>query len=376
MTGLAARVCWSLLAGLVLLAADPAGGEVRVGAITPLSGALSTYGVSGVQGARLALEEINRERKIPGGPLVLIDEDDASKQGESATIARKLIFSDHVVAILGGLTSSETLEAAPIAQSAQIPLLSPTATNLAVTQVGDFVFRTCFTDPFIGLLMSKFAAEHLHAKTAVILVDVKQDYSIGVADGIDQSFTQSGGKILDRISFSSGDLDYRAQLTAARARHPDVLFLPAYYTEAGLILREARQLGIQSPFIGADGWDSPVLLQVAGTAANGCYYANHFSADDPNPAVQEFVKKYKAAYGATPDALAALWYDGMRLLADAIVRAGSTESALLRSAIANTTGFEGITGKISLDPQRNASKPGVIIAIENQQLKVAQRVSP
>jgi branched-chain amino acid transport system substrate-binding protein len=370
------QVVATCVIGLACWWPDSTSATTKIGAVTCLSGGLSTFGVSSIQGAKLAAEEINSSGGILGQPLELIIEDNQSKAGEAATAARKFISQDKVVAILGDLTSSSTMEIAPLAQAAKIPLLTPTATNVAITKVGDYVFRSCFIDPFTGQVMARFALDRLKAKRAIILTDVKQDYSVGLTDAIRKYFTQKGGQILKEISYSSGDVDFRAQLTSAKSLRPDVIFLPAYYTEAGLILLQARQLGITNPFMGGEGWDSPALLQVAGKSADGNFYANHFSAADPNPLVQKFVQNYQAKYHSPPDALAALWYDGARILAQAIQQAGSTEGAKVRDALAAVKDFPGVTGKISIDENRNAAKPAVILAIEHGELKLVDHVAP
>ena len=350
--------------------------QIKIGAVSCISGGLSTFGVSSINGAKMAVEEVNAAGGVLGQQLELVVDDNGSKSGETATIARKFLSQDHVVAILGDLTSTATLEAAPLAQAAHIPLLTPSATNIAITKVGDYIFRSCFTDPFTGRVMARFAIQHLHARRAVILTDVKQDYSIGVTAELRGYFTQNGGQIVQEFSFSSGDTDFRAQLSSLKNVHPDVVFLPAYYTEAALILREARQLGITVPFVGGEGWDSPSLVAVAGKSADGSFYTNHFSPNDPAPKVHSFVQAYQAKYGHVPDALAALWYDGAWLLADAIRRAGSFEPSKIRDALAVTKDFSGVTGNISLDDQRNASKPGVVVTIAKGQVKMVERVLP
>jgi branched-chain amino acid transport system substrate-binding protein len=361
---------------LSLFLAQPAVAQIKIGAVSCISGPLSTFGVSSIRGARMAIEEINAKGGVLGQTVELVVDDNGSKAGETARIARKFLSQDHVAAILGDLTSSATMEAAPLAQEAHVPLITPTATAISVTKVGDYVFRSCFTDPFTGRIMARFAIEHLHARRAVILTDVKQDYSIGVSAELGAFYRQQGGQVLQEFSFSSGDTDFRAQLSSLKSLQPDVVFVPAYYTEAALILREARQLGVKAPFVGGEGWDSPSLLSVAGKSADGSFYTNHFSPDDPEPLVQTFVRAYKAKYGTAPDALAALWYDGAELLADAIRRAGSAEPAKIRDALATTKAFPGVTGNISLDEQRNASKPVVVVTIANGQVKMVQRVEP
>jgi branched-chain amino acid transport system substrate-binding protein len=224
--------------------------------------------------------------------------------------------------------------------------------------------------------MARFALDHLNARRAAIMTDIKQDYSVGVAAELKQYFGANGGQLLEDLSFSSGDTDFRAQISRLKASRPEAVFLPAYYPEAGLILREARLLGVTVPFVGGEGWDSPALIQIAGKNADGSYYANHFSPEDPDPRVQQFVAHYKQRYHSVPDALAALWYDGMRLMADSIQRAGSESREKIRDALAQTRNFAGVTGNISLDDQRNATKPAVIVTIQAGAVKMVERVTP
>jgi branched-chain amino acid transport system substrate-binding protein len=373
----AKRFCLSLcIVTLLGCGIRTVAGQIKIGAVTCLTGELSTFGVSSKQGADLAVGEINSAGGVLGQPIDLIVEDNGSKAGETATIFRKFVSQDKVAAILGDLTSSATMEGAPIAQDAKIPLLTPSATNVAITKVGNYIFRSCFVDPFTGRIMAKFALDQLKAKQAIVITDVKQDYSVGLTEAIRQYFVANGARILTELSYSSGDTNFRTQLTEVKMAHPDVIFLPGYYTEAALILRQAKQLGIDCPFVGGEGWDSPVLIQIAGKSADGNYYTDHFSANDPSPRVQNFVQEYRAKYGSIPDALAALWYDGARLMAQALQRAGSTDPEKIRDALAGTRDFEGVTGRISIDENRNAAKPGVILKIENGALKMVQEVSP
>src|SRR5260221_9733754 len=245
-----------------------AGGEIRVGVVTCLSGGLSTFGTSSAQGAKLAAEEIDSAGGVLHQPLTLVIDDNQSKPGETARIVRKFLTQDRVVAIFGDLISSFTMEAAALAQNAHVPLLTPTATNIAITPIGNFIFRSCFTDPFTGRVMARFALEHLHARRAVIMTDIKQDYSVGVAAELKQYFNANGGQLLEELSFSSGDTDFRAQLSKLKAVRPEAVFFPSYYPEVGLILREVRLLGGTAPFVGGEGWDSPALVQISGKSAD------------------------------------------------------------------------------------------------------------
>ena len=307
--------------------------------------------------------------------IELVTEDNQSKPGQSATAVRKLITQDKVVAILGDATSSATLEAAPIAQNDKIPMLTPTATNPRITEVGDFIFRVCFLDEFQGKVLARFAREKLKVQKVFTLTDVKQDYSVDLTKFFKDEFTKLGGTVVGEQSYSTGDTDFRAQLTPIRAAKPDVVYVPGYYQEVALIVKQGRQIGLTMPFIGCDGWANQALVAIGGKAIDGCYFTNHFSPDDQSPIVKNFVAKYQAKYGTLPDTFAALGYDAGRLLADAIQRAGSTDSQAFRDALAKTTGFEGVTGQISFDANRNASKPGLIVTVKDGKFEIAEKIA-
>jgi branched-chain amino acid transport system substrate-binding protein len=314
---------------------------------------------------RLAIEELNARGGVLGRPIELITEDDRSVTEEARSAAQKLLQRDRVVALLGEVASSRSLAAAPEAQRAKVPMISPASTNPKVTEVGDYVFRTCFIDPFQGAVMARFAVEELGARRVAILFDFKQDYSVGLADFFRTTFAELGGEIVADERYTSGDIEFRAQLTTIRAASPDAIFVPGYYTELGLIAKQARELGIGVPLLGGDGWDSEKTLEIGGDAVEGYYFSTHYSADSDRPEVQDFVKRYQAAHGELPDAMGALGYDTARLLADALARAGSTDGQKLRDAIAATRDFEGVTGRISLDERRNARKDAVVLKIED-----------
>jgi branched-chain amino acid transport system substrate-binding protein len=349
--------------------------EIVVGEFASLTGGSASFGQSSHKGTQLAVDELNAAGGVLGKKIRLVTEDDQSLAGQPATIVRKLITQDRAVAILGEVASSKSLEAAPICQQNKIPMISPASTNPKVTEVGDYIFRICFIDPFQGTVMAKFAKEKGFQKVAV-LTDVKQDYSVGLSEFFVKHFKESGGTIVKDQQYSTGDKDFKAQLTSIKAARPDAIFVPGYYGEVSLIARQARQLGIKVPLLGGDGWVGDSLLKVAGNALDGCFFSSHFSAEDQTPATQEFVKKYKAAYGAVPDDMAALGYDSAMILADAIKRAGGTESQKLRDAIAATKDFQGITGSITIDEKRNASKSAVIMTIQGGGFKYLQSVAP
>lgn len=362
--------------GLLVPAARVRADDIPVGEFASLTGGNATFGQSSDSGTALAIQEINASGGELGRQLRLITEDDRSTSGEPANIVRKLISSDKVVAVLGEVASSKSLEAAPICQSSHIPMISPASTNPKVTQVGDYIFRVCFIDPFQGTVMAKFALTTLQAKRVAILTDVKQDYSQGLAQYFKEYFTSHGGQITSEKSYSSGDKDFHAQLTAIKGDKPDAIFVPGYYTEVGLIARQARSLGIKAPLMGGDGWDSPELVPIGGAALEGDYFSNHFSTQDSEDVVQNFIKKYKAKYNAMPDAMAALGYDSAMILANAIKTAGTTDGDKLRDAIAATKDYQGVTGKITLDADRNANKPAVILQVKDKAFKYVTTVQP
>ena len=344
---------------------NPSGQGIELGFYGALTGPQATFALSGRNGARLAIDEINRTGGVLGKKLSLLSEDDRNEPAEAASAVSKLITQNHVVALIGENASSRTLAAAPIAQSYNVPMVSPSSTNVEVTKKGDYIFRVCFIDPSQGKALALFARQNLKAATAAILIDSKSDYSVGLAAAFENSFTAAGGKVISQIKYAEGDSDFSAQLTTLTALKPDVLFVPGYYTDAGLIARQARSLGLQSVLLGADGWDSPKLAEIGGAAVEGSYFSNHYSVDDPSPAVRKFVDTYKQAYGAEPDSIAALSYDAARLVADAIRRAGSTEGKRVRDALASTKDFPGVTGNITMDADRNPVKLPVILKVVN-----------
>src|SRR5262245_6536699 len=349
---------------------------IKVGFFGALTGPTATFAISGRQGALLAADEINRAGGVLGRPLVLISEDDRGEAAEAATAVSKLITRDHVVALIGENASSRSLAAAPIAQSYGVPMITPTSTNVEVTKKGDYIFRVCFIDSYQGKVLSTFARKNLKAQTAAILTDARSDYSVGLAESFRTSFVAAGGRIVGDARYTEGDSDFSAQLTALRPSNPDVLFIPGYYTDAGLIARQARSLGLKATLLGADGWDSPKLTEIGGDAVEGAYLSNHYSVDDPAPAVRRFVEAYRTRYGADPDSIAACSYDAMRLLADAITRAGSTEGRRIRDALAATKDFAGVTGSITMDADRNPIKPAVVLRVEGGRFKFADSIAP
>lgn len=341
-----------------------------------MTGSEATFGISTHHGIELALNEVNSRGGVKGKKIKVVSLDDQGKPDEAATAVTRLITQDKVLAILGEVASSRSLAMAPIAQSNKIPMITPSSTNPKVTDVGDYVFRVCFIDPFQGTVMAKFAAEKLKAKRVAILTDVKNDYSVGLAKFFQETFEAKGGKIVASQSYSAGDIDFKSQLTSIRSTNPDAVFVPGYYTEVGLIARQARQMGLRVPLLGGDGWDSPKLTEIGGESMNGNYFSNHYSQEDTSPRVQDFISKYKAAYSESPDAMAALGYDATLILVEAMERAGDLSPAKIRSEISKTSGYKGVTGVITLNSQRNAVKSAVVLKVEQGNFKFQNSVDP
>jgi len=351
-------------------------GPIKVGYYGDLSGRTSNFGQSTKNGAMMAVDEINKAGGINGRQITILSEDDEGRPEKAATVATKLIDQDKVVALVGEVASGNSLAAAPKAQAAKVPMISPSSTNPAVTQVGDYIFRVCFIDPFQGEVMAKFAYNTLHAKTAAIMEDFNSPYSRGLTEFFEASFTKLGGKVITKQSYTQGDRDYKGQLTSIRSSNPDVIYVPGYYGEVGVIAKQAKQLGINQPLLGGDGWDAPQLFQLGGDALNGDYISNHYSVEDPSPAIQKFVGDFNSRYNIKPDALAALGYDAMRVLADAIKRAATTNGPKLRDAIAATKDFPGVTGVISINGERNAVKPAVVLKLQDGKYIYQETIKP
>lgn len=351
-------------------------GTIVVGYYGDLSGRTSNFGQSTKAGVEMAADEINKAGGIDGRQIQILSEDDEGRPEKAATVVTKLIDQDRVIALLGEVASGNTLAAAPKAQSSKVPMISPSSTNPAVTQVGDYISRVCFIDPFQGDVMAKFAANTLKAKKAAIMLDFNSPYSRGLTEFFEASFKKLGGEIVNKQAYTQGDRDYKGQLTAIRSSNPDVIYVPGYYGEVGVIAKQAKQLDIKVPLLGGDGWDSTQLWDLGGESLNGDYISNHYSVDDPSPAIQKFVADYKARYGTVPDALAALGYDSMNVLANAIKRAGSTEGAKLKDAINATKDFPGVTGVITIDNNRNAVKPAVVLKLQDRKYIYVETIYP
>lgn len=364
-----------LVLGLVFFGCKKETKEIVIGGVGPVSGEAATFGQSTKEGCELAVEEWNAAGGLLGKKIKLIYQDDKGDPTEAATVWTKLITQDKVVAIVGTVMSKCSLAGAPISQQYKVPMISPTSTNPKVTEVGDYIFRACFIDPFQGTVGAKFAYENLKARKAACIFDVGNDYTKGLAEFFRDKFTQLGGTIVAFEAHPTGTTDFKAQLTKILAAKPDVIYISDYYNDVALIAKQARELGYNGPLVGGDGWDSPDLVKIGGTAVENGYFTNHFSKDDPRPIVQEFVKKYQAKFNKVPDALAALAYDAMVIMLDAIKRAGSTDPEKIKKALTETN-INVVSGLITFDKNRNPVKSAVIIAIKNGQQVYQATVNP
>ena len=362
-----------LLSATLRLAGDDA---IRIGMFASLTGREASFGQTNHRGAAFAVEELNAAGGVLGRQLELIAEDTRSLQGEAATATKKLVTRDKVVAVVSGTGSSAALEAAPICQTAGVPLMAAAATNPRVTEAGDYIFRACFIDPFQGTALAKFARGSLKAKRVAVLVSSNNAYSVGLAKYFRARFTADGGVVVAETRYNEGDKDFRAQLPALKAASPDAIFGSGNYTESALICVQARQLGLTVPLFGGDTWDTPALTEIAGKSAEGACFTGHFSPDSADPAVQGFVRRFRARWGESPDIGTSLGYEAVQLLADAIRRAGSTDGAKIRDALAATRDFAGVTGRITIDAQRNASKSAVIFTVKEGRFIYVGSVAP
>jgi branched-chain amino acid transport system substrate-binding protein len=380
----------SLLAAAVTLCLSACGGknqvedsnEIKIGHYASLTGKEATFGTQVDDGVTLAVEEINAAGGINGKKIKVITEDTQSQTQGAQNAVEKLIGKDKVVAIIGEVASGRTMAAAPIAQREKIPMLTPASTNEKATlkkdgSVAEYIFRICFIDPFQGTVMAKFAFENLSAKTVAILKDNSAAYSVGLSKNFADKFKSLGGTVVEEQDYEGGQSDFRAQLTAIKAKNPQAIFIPGYYTEASLIAVQARQLGITCPLLGGDGWDSPTLTQgEAKQAMEGTYFSNHYSEQDTAAAVREFIKKFQAKFKADPGAMSALGYDAMMIIAKVIKDGGKADPETIRAGLASLKDYHGVTGNITIDEKHNATKPAVVLQIKDGKFTYHTTINP
>lgn len=350
--------------------------EIVIGHFGSMTGGEATFGQSTDEGIRLAVEEVNAAGGIKGKKIKLITMDNEGKAEQAAAVVTRLIKQENVIALLGEVASSRSLAAAPIAQSSKIPMITPSSTNPKVTEMGDYIFRTCFIDPFQGTVMAKFTIENLKHKKVAILRDVKSDYSMGLADFYAAKLKELGGEVVLDVSYQSGDLDFKALLTQVKAKAPEAIFIPGYYTEVGLIARQARDLGITAPLLGGDGWDSPKLSEIGQKAVDGSYFSNHYSNESTDPVAVEFMNKFKAKFNKMPDGLSAAGYDSAKVLFKAMETAPALNPTAIRDELAKIKDHAGVTGKITIDANRNATKSAVVVQVQGATNKYITTINP
>jgi branched-chain amino acid transport system substrate-binding protein len=359
---------------------DPGSGPIKIGFYGSLTGNTAVFGNANLNGARLAVEEINAAGGINGRTIELISQDTQSRDDQTSTAVRRLIESDKVVVLVGEVASTLSLAGGRIAQQSNVPMVSPASTNVRVTPTGDMIFRVCFIDPFQGYAVAKFARENLGLSRAAILFDQEQDYSTGLRDAFRTAFTEMGGEIVAVEAYTSDTKDYGPQITSLRATNAEMVFVPGYYNQIGDFMVQARQRGLDVPILGGDGWESPTLVEIAGQAIEGSYYSNHFAPDNPDEKVQGFLGRFKAKYNQDAEAMAALGYDAILVVADALKRVMDDEKPLssrnIAEALSKTSEFPGITGSITIDEDRNASKAATILQIKDGRKQFAAMVEP
>ncbi|MBK5484140.1 MULTISPECIES: ABC transporter substrate-binding protein [Peribacillus] len=356
------------------------GDTIKIGANLELSGGTASFGQSAADGLKLAIEEINKEG-IDGKKLEIIKVDNKSDAAEATSGSIKLVSQDKVVAVVGSATSTNTLAQVQVAQDNKVPLLTPTATNPDITnkagKLNDYVFRTCFIDPFQGTVAANFASDDIGAKTAAIYVDSASDYSKGLAAAFKEAFTANGGKIVAEEAYVTKDTDFRATLTRIKSAKPEFVFLPGYYEEVGLILKQAREDGIDLPFMGGDGWDSPKVVEIAGAEAlKNTFITNHYSPEDEDAKIQDFVAAYKKKYNKTPDAFAALGYDTGYYLADAIKRSGDASPEKIRQALEDVKDLQLVSGTLNLDKNHDPIKSATILEYVDGKQTFKTKINP
>ncbi len=355
---------------------------IKVGLNYELSGNVATYGQGLSNGIELAIEEINKNGGVLGKQIEVVKIDNKSDNAEAANVSTRLATRDKVVAILGPATSGNTKAASPAAVQNKVPLISASATADDVTvdangKVREYIFKTCFSDSFQGVTMANFAFHDLSLKNAAVLFDNTSDYSKGLTKNFKETYTALGGKILAEEAYQAKDTDYKAVLTKIKATNPEVLYVPGYYEEVGLIVRQARELGLTVPVLGADGYDSPKLAEIAGKEAlNKVYYTNHYSSMDNAPDVVKFKTAFNAKYGKEADAFHALGYDLGYFFADAVTRAGVADSVKVKEALAATKDFKGITGTLSIDENHNPVKAVTILEVKNGEPTFLKKLEP
>ena len=351
-------------------------GPILIGSVGSLTGPEASFGAPVRDGIQFAVEQVNAAGGVKGRKVEVRTYDSQGRLEDSVSAAQRLVTRDQVALILGEVSSSASLAIADVAQAARVPMVTPSATHPDVTRKGDYIFRTCFIDPFQGQAMARFARESLKLERVSVLQDGRNAYSLGLSQAFQEGFKRLGGTIVSIEGYSKGDTDFRAPLLAVKKVKPQALYLPGFYGEVGIMARQAREVGLELPLLGGDGWESERLLALAGNALEGSYYSTHYAVDNPSPELQRFVAAYQERYGHAPDVSAALGYDAARVALAAMERAESLTGPAIRDALAKTKDFPSVSGTISLDADRNPVKPAVILKIQDGKRVFAAAVTP
>ena len=386
---------WTILGGLAIamsIALTGCGGgekakpaaqtnEIKIGGNVEMTGGVANYGNQALSGMKLAFKQVNASGGVLGKKINLILADNKSEPAEAANATTKLITQDKVSIVMGPIVSSNVLATVKIAEDNKVVVMTPTGTNEKITvdngKVHPFAFRACFIDPFQGRVMANYATKSLKMKTAVIYIDSSSDYSKGVAAAFEETFVKNGGKIVGKEAFLQKDQDFKATLTKIKALNADIVFIPAYYEEVGKIVKQARELGINQPLLGTDGWDNPKVVEIAGAAAlNNTFFSNHYSSQDSDPNVRKFIEAYKAEYKEEPSSMAALGYDAAMIVADAIKRANTTDAAKVKEAMEQTKNLQVSTGIVTMDSNHNPIKSAVVIEMKDGKQTFKEKINP
>ena len=386
---------WTILGGLAIamsIALTGCGGgekakpaaqtnEIKIGGNVEMTGGVANYGNQALSGMKLAFKQVNASGGVLGKKINLILADNKSEPAEAANATTKLITQDKVSIVMGPIVSSNVLATVKIAEDNKVVVMTPTGTNEKITvdngKVHPFAFRACFIDPFQGRVMANYATKSLKVKTAVIYIDSSSDYSKGVAAAFEETFVKNGGKIVGKEAFLQKDQDFKATLTKIKALNADIVFIPAYYEEVGKIVKQARELGINQPLLGTDGWDNPKVVEIAGAAAlNNTFFSNHYSSQDSDPNVRKFIEAYKAEYQEEPSSMAALGYDAAMIVVDAIKRANTTDAAKVKEAMEQTKNLQVSTGIVTMDSNHNPIKSAVVIEMKDGKQTFKEKINP
>jgi branched-chain amino acid transport system substrate-binding protein len=347
--------------------------EVRLGINAELTGSKPTVGDSCKKAMELLAAQVNQDGGLQVGdkkiPLQLYVEDNEDKAESAAAAAQKLISQNNVLAIIGPNASGNAIPAARICEDNGVIMISPWSTNPKTTEGKRFIFRSCFIDDFQGQVMAKFARQNLKATTAAVLYDVASEYNKGIAEFFKQFFEADGGRVVAFASYTTGDKDFSSQLTTIKAASPQVLFLPNYYNEVPLQVKQARNQGLTCAIIGSDSWGSQELLTLGGKDLEGTFFSTHYAQDIATPKAQKFIAEFEAKYRKKPDDVAALTYDAGMLLCNAISQAGSLDRLKVREALAKDVTYDGVTGKMTFKGSGDPVKSAVILQVKDGQFK-------